>query len=132
MFSFLSYDTFYRRLFMQITPYLVSFETLGSSVEVQIKFCGFEQNMFGENGPTGRYLTAVQKPWLYLLVFEVFHQARHLMQVRLQFDLFMTQAVQLLTQVGDVSFKHGINVGARCGLFLKKFPFGLKHFVLLL
>lgn len=53
------------------------------------------------------------------------------MQVRLQFDFLMTQIVQLLAQVGDVGLKHGINVGARCGLLLQKFPFGLEHLVLL-
>lgn len=66
---------------------------------------------------------------LYLVIL---HQACHVMQVRLQFDFFMTQVVQMLSEVGDVGFEHHVDVGAGGGLFLQKFPLGLKHFVLLL
>lgn len=38
----------------------------------------------------------------------------------------------MLSEVGDVGFKHHVYVGAGGGLFLQKFPLGLKHFVLLL
>lgn len=37
----------------------------------------------------------------------------------------------MLSQVGDVGFKHHVDVRAGGGLFLQKFPFGFKHFVLL-
>lgn len=62
----------------------------------------------------------------------ILHQVCHVMQVRLQFDFFITQVVQMLSEVGDVGFKHHVDVGAGGGLFLQKFPLGLKHFVLLL
>lgn len=66
------------------------------------------------------------------LAFEVLDQACHVMEVRLQFDFFVAQVVELLAQVGDVGLEHDINVGAGGGLLLQKFPLGLKHFVLLL
>lgn len=66
------------------------------------------------------------------LCLVILHQICHVMQVRLQFDFFMTQVVQMLSEVGDVGFKHHVDVGAGGGLFLQKFPLGLKHFVLLL
>lgn len=80
------------------------------------------------------YLRSSTDGWnimLHSLVFEVLNHARHLMQVRLKLDFLVTQVVQLSAQVGDVGFEHGVNIGARWGLFLHKFPFGLKHFVLL-
>lgn len=54
-----------------------------------------------------------------------------MMQIRLQFEFFMTQVVQMLSQVGDVGFEHHVSVRAGSGLFLQKFPLGFKHFVLL-
>lgn len=54
-----------------------------------------------------------------------------MMQVRLQLEFFMTQVVQMLSQVGDVGFEHHVDVRARGGLFLQKFPLGFQHFVLL-
>lgn len=66
------------------------------------------------------------------LCLVILHQVCHVMQVGLQFDFFMTQVVQMLSEVGDVGFKHHVDVGAGGGLFLQKLPLGLKHFVLLL
>lgn len=54
------------------------------------------------------------------------------MQVGLQLVFFMAQVVQLLAQVGNVGFEHGVSVGAGGGLLLQEFPLGLQHFVLLL
>lgn len=54
-----------------------------------------------------------------------------MMQVRLQFEFFITHVVQMLSQVGDVGFEHHVNVRVGGGFSLKKFPLGFKHFVLL-
>lgn len=66
------------------------------------------------------------------LVLEVLHQSLHVFQLRLQLDLLIAQPVQLSAQVGNVSFKHGVDVGAGGGLLLQQAPLGLQHFVLLL
>lgn len=66
------------------------------------------------------------------LCLVILHQVCHVMQIGLQFNFFVPQVVQMFSEVGDVGFKHHVDVGAGGGLFLQKFPLGLKHFVLLL
>lgn len=66
------------------------------------------------------------------LVLEVLHQALHVVQVGLQLDLVVAEAVQLPAQVGDVGLEHGVDVGAGGGLLLHQLPLGLQHLVLLL
>lgn len=46
-----------------------------------------------------------------LLVFEVLHQALHVLQLSLQPNPLISKTVQLSAQVGNVGLKHGINVG---------------------
>lgn len=69
---------------------------------------------------------------MFLLLLEVLNENLHVLQLSLQLDLLVAQAIQLSAQVSDVGLKHGVNVGAGGGLFLQELPLGLQHFVLLL
>lgn len=97
--------------------------------------------MLEEGSPFLRLVEQVTKPWLKVclekvgkktsLDFEVLHHACDVGEVRLQFDLLVTQVVQLRAEPGDVGLEHDLDIGLGRGLLLQEFPFGLQHFVLL-
>ena len=45
-----------------------------------------------------------------LLPLEVLHQALHVLELSLQLDLLVAQAVELPAEVGDVGLEHGVDV----------------------
>ena len=66
------------------------------------------------------------------LALEVLHRVLHAFQLHLLLRALSPQAVQLLPQVVDVGFKHGLKVGPGGFMLLQEAPLGLQDLVLLL
>lgn len=68
----------------------------------------------------------------YLLVFVVLHQALHVPQLPVQFDLVVVDQVHLAPQTCHVGLEQGLHVGSADPLTLQQLQLGLKHLILLL
>lgn len=68
----------------------------------------------------------------YLLVFVVLHQALHVPQLPVQFDLVVVDQVHLAPQTRHVGLEQGLHVGSADPLTLQQLQLGLKHLILLL
>lgn len=66
-----------------------------------------------------------------LLCPVVIHVFVHDFILHVEFLLVIVEVVQLFLQSGNVGLQPGLNVRGGDSLFLKKFPLGFQHFVLL-